>query len=104
MSVPFLVWCNASVHSAIGTSAAIGFPIALSGAIGYLLNGVAATGLPPLSLGYIYLPALAGVAAASYLTAPLGVRLAHCLPVPLLKKAFAFLLLITGSKMLFSLF
>lgn len=103
MSVPFLVWCNSSMRTAIGTSAAIGFPIALAGAIGYVVNGLGAT-LPPYSLGFVYLPALVGVATASVCTAPLGARLAHSLPVGGLKKIFALLLLVMGTKMLLSLF
>lgn len=100
MSVPFLAWCNLRMHSAIGTSAAIGFPIALSGACGYLLNGLSIRDLPPYCAGFIYLPAFIGIAVASFLTAPLGARLAHRLPVPRLKKIFALLLLIIGTKML----
>lgn len=103
MSVPFLIWCNLNARAAIGTSAAIGFPIALSGAAGFLVNGLGAAGLPPHSIGYIYLPALAGIAVTSYLTAPLGAKLAHKLPVPRLKKGFAILLIATGCKMLYGL-
>ena len=104
MSVPFLIWCNQNARIAIGTSAAIGFPIALSGAAGFLINGLKAAGLPPHSLGYIYLPALAGIAITSYLTAPLGAKLAHILPISKLKKGFAILLIATGCKMLYGLF
>lgn len=100
LSVPFLMWCNLAVHHAIGTSAAIGFPIAVAGTAGYVLNGLHTKGLPDFSLGYIYLPALAGIVAASVLTAPLGVRLAHRLPVAKLKRVFAVLLIITGTRML----
>jgi uncharacterized membrane protein YfcA len=103
MSVPFLIWCNLNARIAIGTSAAIGFPIALSGALGFLVNGLEAPGLPPYSIGYIYLPALAGIATTSYLTAPLGAKLAHNLPVSKLKKVFAVLLIATGIKMLYGL-
>ena len=103
LSVPFMVWCNLAVHRAIGTSGAIGFPIALGGTIGYLYNGWHAPDLPPLALGFVYLPALAGIVCASVLTAPLGARLAHSLPVPRLKRAFAVLLLIMGTRMLWSL-
>ena len=102
MSVPFLVWCNVAIHRAIGTSAAIGFPIALAGAIGYVANGLSAP-LPPYSLGFVYLPALAGIAAASIITAPLGAKLAHSLPIDTLKKFFALLLIVMGTKMLLSL-
>lgn len=103
MSVPFLLWCNLPARVAIGTSAAIGFPIALSGAVGYLLNGLGVAGLPTYSVGYIYIPALIGIAVTSYLTAPWGARLAHSLPVSRLKKGFALLLIATGAKMLYGL-
>lgn len=103
MTVPFLQWCNVPFTSAIGTSAAVGFPIALSGAAGYIVNGLGADGLPHGSLGFVHFPALAGVASASFLTAPLGARLAHSLPVPRLKKIFALLLIATGCRMLVGL-
>ncbi|GAB7024900.1 sulfite exporter TauE/SafE family protein [Geotalea toluenoxydans] len=103
MSVPFLLWCNVAMHNAIGTSAAIGFPIALAGAAGYVANGLAAS-LPPHTLGFVHLPALMGVAAASIATAPLGAKLAHSLPVAGLKKIFALLLVVIGTKMVLDLF
>ena len=102
MSVPFLVWCNVAIHRAIGTSAAIGFPIALAGTVGYVVNGISVP-LPPHSLGFVYLPALAGIASASIATAPLGAKLAHSLPIDTLKKIFALLLIVMGTKMLLSL-
>lgn len=103
LSVPFMTWCNVSLHRAIGTSAAIGFPIAAAGAAGYLLNGLTAEALPAYSLGFVYLPALLGVALASVLIAPLGARLAHRLPVAKLKRIFALVLYAIGTRMLFSL-
>ncbi|MBI5558069.1 MAG: sulfite exporter TauE/SafE family protein [Deltaproteobacteria bacterium] len=104
LSVPFMTWCNIPVHEAIGTSAAIGFPIAIAGAIGYIYNGWHAQHLPDYAVGYVYLPALAGLIVTSVLTAPLGVRLAHSLPVDRLKRIFAFLLFIVATRMLASLF
>jgi len=101
LSVPFMVWCNIPLHHAIGTSAAIGFPIAIAGTIGYIANGLASTRLSEAMLGFIYLPALAGIVLASVLTAPLGVRLAHSLPVARLKKIFAVLLLVVATRMLY---
>jgi len=103
LSVPFMIWCNMSVHHAIGTSAAIGFPIAVAGTVGYVYNGLGAAGLPPYAVGYVYLPALFGLVCASVLTAPLGVRLAHSLPVDRLKRIFAFLLLMVATRMLWSI-
>lgn len=102
MSVPFMIWCNLPLRRAIGTSAAIGFPIAVFGSVGYVLNGVRAPRLPPYALGYVYLPAMACIVAASVLTAPWGVRLSHRLPVPRLKRAFAALLVVVAARMLFA--
>lgn len=102
LSVPFMIWCNIPVHHAIGTSAAIGFPIAIAGTIGYVLNGLGAADLPSLCLGYVYFPALLGIVCISVLTAPLGVRLAHSLPVDRLKRVFAILLYIVATRMLWS--
>ncbi|MFP5211875.1 MAG: sulfite exporter TauE/SafE family protein [Acidobacteriota bacterium] len=104
LSVPFMTWCNIAIHEAIGTSAAIGFPIAIAGTVGFILNGIGTSGLPDYSFGYIYLPALAGIVAASVLTAPLGVRLAHSLPVDRLKRVFAIVLIIVGTRMISTLF
>jgi uncharacterized protein len=104
LSVPFMVWCNMTVHEAIGTSAAIGFPIAIAGTLGYIVNGLNMPELPAFSLGYVYLPALLGIVGASVFTAPLGVRLAHSLPVGKLKRVFALILFVMGTKMLIGLF
>ncbi len=100
LSVPFMLWCNVRLHAAIATSAAIGFPIAVAGAAGYAIAGWAVTTLPAYSTGYIYLPALAAIASTSILTAPLGARLAHRLPVAVLKRIFSVLLYALGVKML----
>lgn len=103
MSVPFMLWCNVKMHEAIGTSAAIGFPIALAGTAGYLLGGWQVHDLPLASLGYVYLPALAACVAMSMLTAPLGAKAAHRLPVGTLKKIFATVILLLLAKMLHGL-
>ncbi|MFV0371654.1 MAG: sulfite exporter TauE/SafE family protein [Azonexus sp.] len=100
LSVPFMTWCNVRMQDAIGTSAAIGLPIALAGAAGYLINGWGSGGLPSWSVGYVYLPALVLIGLVSTLTAPLGARLAHRLPVATLKKIFAGVLVLLSAKML----
>jgi len=89
ISVPFMTWCNVAIHNAVATSAALGFPIALSNVVGYVLSGQTATGLPPGSFGYIWLPGLAVIAVTSMLVAPMGARAAHSLPVKPLKRVFA---------------
>ncbi len=102
LSVPFLVWCNTKIHKAIGTSSAIGFPIAIAGTLGYVVNGLGVEGMPDMSVGFINLGALSGIVAASIFTAPVGARLAHRLPINTLKKVFAALLYLVGTRMLFS--
>ncbi len=104
LTVPFLTWCNVRVQNAIGTSAAVGFPIALGGSLGYIFNGWGHAELPAWSLGYIYLPAFVWLAPVSMLTAPLGAKLAHRLPVVVLKRIFAGLLIVLAVKMLWNLF
>lgn len=102
LSIPFMVLCSVPLLRAIGTSAVLGFPIALAGTIGFVLNGWGNPQLPEHSLGYVYLPALAGMAFVAMLTAPLGVRLAHFLPIGILRKGFALLLLFFSLRMLWS--
>jgi len=60
--------------------------------------------LPSGSLGFVYLPAVVGVAFVSVLTAPIGARMTHQLPVATLKRIFAAILLILAAKMLWGLF
>ena len=103
LSVPFMIWCNVAAHRAIGTSAAIGFPIAIAGALGYVVNNLHAANLPPYSIGYVYLPALLFIVCFSVLTAPLGAKLAHALPVDKLKRIFALFLYAVATKMAWSL-
>ncbi len=103
LSIPFMVYCNVVIHQAVGTSSALGFPIALAGTVGYIVSGLGVSGLPEYSLGFVYLPAFIGVVAVSFLTAPLGARLAHALPVKQLKRAFGGFLALLATKMLYGL-
>ena len=57
--------------------------------------------LPPHSFGYIWLPALGVIAACSVLTAPLGARAAHKLPVKQLKRVFTSILYLLAAYMLY---
>lgn len=103
LSVPFMVWCNRNMREAVGTSAAIGFPIAVFASLGFVATGWNVATLPPYSAGFVYLPAMVGLVLTSVLTAPMGAKLAHRLPVPVLKKIFAFLLYALGLKMALTL-
>ncbi|MCL2626998.1 MAG: sulfite exporter TauE/SafE family protein [Cystobacterineae bacterium] len=89
-----------SMRQAIGTSAACTLPIALGGALGHWLMGLGIAGRPMGTLGYIHIEAAIGIALASVLLAPLGARLAHHLPIPLLKRFFALFLFLLGLQLL----
>lgn len=102
LSVPFMTLCNVPVKEAIGTSAAIGFPLAMAGAAGFVVSGWSHD-LPAGSFGFVYLPALAGIVLASFPMAKVGAAVAHRLPVPVLKKIFAALLIVLASRMLLGL-
>jgi uncharacterized membrane protein YfcA len=103
LNVPYLSWCGVQVKQAIATAAAIGFPLALASTIGFIFTGLDEPNLPPHSLGYINLPAFAGVVGASILFAPLGARLAHQLPDRVLKRTFAVFLFILAMRMAYDL-
>ncbi len=100
LTVPFLTHQHLSMQSAVGTAAVCGLPIALAGAIGFVLVGQDVTHLPEGSMGYLYLPAFLGMALFSLLTAPFGAALAHRLKDLQLRRGFSILLLFMGIKML----
>jgi uncharacterized membrane protein YfcA len=100
LTVPWLVWHNVDIRQAVGTSAACGLPIALAGALGFVVAGWRVEGLPPGATGYVYWPAAGAIVLTSMLAAPLGAHLAHTLPRERLKKAFAGLLVLLGLLML----
>ena len=103
LSVPFLIYCNIDTKRAIGTSSALGLPIALAGATGYVLSGLHISNLPNYSFGFVYFPAFIIVAFASLISAPIGALLVQKLAVKKLKKIFAYLLIVIGLEMCFSL-
>ena len=92
VSVPYLLAHNVAMINAVSTSAALGFPIAFFNSLGYIAGGWDAPGLPPWSLGYVWLPGLLVTASCSVWTAPLGAKMAHRLPMVTLRRIFAVLL------------
>ena len=96
--IPFFMWCGMTMHRAIGTVAAIGFPLAIAGAVGYVISGWSIAGLPRWSAGFVSVPAFVAISAASILVAPFGARLAHKLKGPTLRRIFAVFLLAIGAK------
>jgi uncharacterized membrane protein YfcA len=101
LTVPYLSWHNIDIKKAIGTSAAVGFPLSIAGTLGYIINGWNSNA-DELFVGFIYLPAVVLISVVSFVCAPLGASMAHRLPVALLKKIFALLLIGLSVKMLWS--
>ncbi len=99
LSVPFMTRCGVPLRAAVGTSAALGFPIALSATLGYLVAGRSLTPVLPGAFGLLYLPGVAVVALTSVLLAPLGARTAQRWPVARLRRAFALLLVLLAAYM-----
>jgi uncharacterized protein len=100
ISVPFMIWCNVTMVQAVATSAALGFPIAAVNTLGFAIGGQSVSDLPPFSLGYIWLPALAFIAVASVFFAPVGAYTAQKIDVKRLKRIFAVLLYSLACTML----
>lgn len=99
--IPFLLWCNVGVRNAVAASSVSGFPIAFIGTITMVYTGWDGSGLPPGTVGYVYWPAALIISIVSLVSAPQGVRLAHALPVAVLRRILAVLLAIIGIRMLF---
>lgn len=101
LTVPYLVKRQVVMRHAVATSSACGLPIAVAGVLTYLYLGWNQPDLPPLSYGYIYLPAFVGIALCSALFAPLGAKLAHRLPATGLKRLFVLLLVLVSGCLLY---
>ena len=94
-SVPILTACGRKIHEAVGTSATLGFFIALPGALIYSLTGLSNPSLPPFSIGYINLPIVLIISSMSIISAPFGANFSVRLDQILLKKIFAVFLITT---------
>lgn len=99
-SIVYLTYKNVDIRKAIGTSSAIGLPIAGVGALGYIIGGWSYTTSLPWTTGFIYWPAFVLIATASALAAPMGAKISHKLPSKLLKRALAVLSLMLSIRML----
>lgn len=94
-----LSWYRYSMREIIGTTAAIGLPVAICGTIGFIITGWHQSGLPAWTSGYVYWPAFAGIAIGSSFANGFGVSLAHKIDVKHLKRIFAVLLLFIAIHM-----
>ena len=101
ITVLTMVLCNRPVHQAVATAAGVGFIIGVPGTLGFLLMGLGEEGLPFGSIGYINLPALLAISAASIFTAPLGANWAHSMNDFHLKRIFGVYLVCVSASMFY---
>lgn len=98
--VTVMTLCGRPIHQAVATASGFGAAIALPAALGYIISGWGHVGLPPWSLGYVSVPGFVVLAILTAITAPIGARLAHRLPVLILRRAFALFLALVALNML----
>ncbi len=101
LTVPYLTRYNVVMQKAVGTSAACGLPIAIAGALGYMVFGAQAQINVPNTIGFVHIYAFLGISIMSFFTAKLGAKVAHILSPELLKKCFALLLTVVGIYFLY---
>lgn len=98
LSTPFLSFCGVKIHQAVGTAAAIGFPIALAATYVYMAADVGGLIMPDGSFGYVFAPAWLGIVVASIPFARLGAKIAHRANEKVLRIAFGCMMLLLGSR------
>ncbi len=94
-TVPTLSSFSKPIHKAVGSSALIGFFIAVPGVIIFTISGSQSEGLPPYSLGYVNLMIVFLVSSTSIFTANIGAKLSSKIKTDTLKKIFAVFLFFT---------
>lgn len=95
MTAPWLMWHGFRAQVAVGTAAACGYPIAVAGSAMFFGLGRDADGV-----GYIHLPAVAGIVITSVIAAPVGAWLVHKSPPQHVRRTFGGLLLFVGVRLL----
>ena len=101
MNVPIFKYFGYSINKAIGSAAAIGFLIALFGAIGFLISGSYLKTNLPLSIGFLNIPAFLIFIPITTFMARLGARTVHKIDKKKISKIFGLFLLIVATKFLF---
>ena len=104
MNVPILKFFGYPINKAIGSAAAIGFVIALFGAMGFFISGKYLNVNLPLSIGFINIPAFLIFVPITTFMARVGAKKSHRIDKQKLTKYFGFFLIIIGSKFLFDYF
>lgn len=100
--VSIMTLCGVAIHRAVGTASGLGVTIGIPGTVGMIVNGWNAPHLPPFSLGYVNLVALALVVPAMMVSTPWGVAMAHNMSRKRLRLAFGIFLGLTAARMAYA--
>ena len=104
MNVPILKFFGYSINRAIGSAAAIGFVIAVFGAVGFLVSGSYLKVNIPLSIGFLNIPAFLIFVPITTFMARVGARTVHKINKNKISKYFGIFLLIVALNFLFEYF
>lgn len=104
LAVPTLSLFSFPIRMAVGTAAGMGLFIAIPATLGFVAGGWNVPDLPPLSVGYVSLPAGLAILAAQLPCVGYGAKVAHAISQPALRRAFGVVLAIVGLRMLSTLF
>ena len=98
MNVPILKFFGYSINKAIGSSAAIGFLIAVFGAVGFLISGNYLKTNLPFSIGFLNIPAFLIFIPITTFMARIGAKTVHRIDKNKISKLFGIFLLIISIK------
>ena len=98
MNVPILKFFGYPINKAIGSAAAIGFLIALFGAIGFLISGSYLKTNLPFSIGFLNVPAFLIFIPITTFMARIGARTVHKIDKDMISKFFGIFLLLVAVK------
>ena len=99
MNVPVLRYFGYPIKKAIGSAAAIGFIIALFGAIGFLISGSFLKANLPLSIGFINIPAFLIFVPITTFMAKVGAKTVHKVNKQIIGKLFGIFLLLVSLRL-----
>ena len=104
MNVPILKFFGYPINKAIGSAAAIGFVIALFGAVGFLISGSYLNANLPMSIGFLNIPAFLIFFPITAFMARLGAKASHRINKKKMTKYFGLFLVIIGTRFLYEYF
>lgn len=101
MNVPVLKFFGFSINRAIGSAAAVGFLIATTASIGFVITGNYKEINLPLTIGFINIPTFLIFVPITIFMAKLGARTIHNIDKKLITKLFGLFNLLVSTRLFF---